>query len=374
MYNLQKMKKKVRFNAALKELPERGDGLHRAILGVCNLGVQAGMSEDELYEDISALDRAFKPHEIEDAIQKALDQADDWELGDGGGSSVSDTPRYSRTVCMSPLAAAGKILAEDPERAAKLKEGLIRAGGGEMDPFGPEVRAASNLLPPLVPAIEHLPGSEFCRGMLSFLNAAYRPDDILYIGNRYESGERQREHIKTAANWIDFFSDKFDSIRRKPLPGTQMRLLMNLGAFHSSICVNPLTGEADEKGSFRSSGCVKKFRYLLLESDKLPLNQQIPLLAGLELPVVSMTFSGSKSIHALVMVDKIPGIGEINNLQEWKKDVGDLFNFLVPLGFDGATKDPVRLSRLPGSWRPDKQKFQQLLFLNSDGGFHVGSK
>jgi len=372
MYNLQKLNKKLRFRTALNDLPERGEGLHGAILGVCNLGVQAGMSEDELYEEISAMDRDFKPHEIEDAIQTAMNSKD-WEPGDSEGSSASGT-RLSRAVCMSSLAAAGKLLAEDPVRAAKLKEHLIQAGGGELDPFGPEVRAASNPLPPIVPAIEHLAGSEFCSGMLSLLNVAYFPDDILYIGNRYESKEKQREHIKSAANWIDFISDKFDSIRRKPLPGTQMRMLMNLGAFHSSFCINPLTGEADENGSFRSSGCVKEFRYLLFESDNNPLNQQIPLLAGLELPVVAMTFSGSKSIHGLVRVDKIPGIGAINSLQEWKKNVGDLFKFLVPLGFDGATKDPVRLSRLPGSWRPDKQKFQQLLFLNPDGGFRVGSK
>ena len=99
MYNLQKMNQKLRFRKALEVLPERGDGLHGAILGVCNLGVQAGMSEDELYEEISALDRAFKPHEIEDAIQKAMDKDDDeWAPGDGGGTSASGT-RYSRPAC-----------------------------------------------------------------------------------------------------------------------------------------------------------------------------------------------------------------------------------------------------------------------------------
>ena len=369
MYNLQKLNKKLRFRTALNDLPERGEGLHGAILGVCNLGVQAGMSEDELYEEISAMDRDFKPHEIEDAIQKAMDN-EEWEPEDGGGSSASGTG-YSRSACVSPLAAAGKLLADDPVRAATLKERLIQAGGGEMNPFGPEVRAASNPPPPIVPAIAHLAGSEFCSGMLCLLNAAYRPDDILYIGSRYESKERQREHIKPVANWIDFFSDRFDSIRRHPSPGAQIRQLMNLGISHSSFCINPLTGEADENGSFRSSGCVKEFRYLLFESDSNPLNQQIPLLAGLDLPVVAMTFSGSKSIHGLVRVDKIPGIGAINDLQEWKHKIGDLFSLLVPLGFDGATKDPVRLSRLPGSWRPDRQKFQQLLFLNQDGDLHV---
>jgi len=369
MYNLQKMNQKVRFHAALKDLPERGEGLHSAILGVCNLGVQAGMSEEELYEEISALDRAFKPHEIEDAIQKAMDN-EDWEPGDSGGTSASGT-RYSRSACMSPLAAAGKLLAEDPVRAAKLKESLIQAGGGEMDPFGPEVRAASNPLPPAIPPVEGMVGSEFCSGMLSFLPALYRPDDILYIGNRYESKERQREHVKTMENWLDFFSDKLATISRKPIPGTRRRLLESLGFFHSAFCVNPLTGEADETGSLRSSKCVKDFRYVLLESDDNPLTQQIPLLAGLEMPVVAMTFSGGKSIHALAKVDSILGVGAIKDLTEWKQRIGDIFRLLVPLGFDGATKDPVRLSRLPGSWRFDKQMVQQLLYLNPNGGFHV---
>ena len=371
MYNLQKINQKLRFRAALNGLPERGCGLHSAILGVCNLGVQAGMSEDELYEEISALDRAFKPHEIEDAIQKALDQDDDeWAPGDGGGSSASDT-RYSRAACMSPLAAAGKILAEDPVRAAKLKESLIQAGGGEMDPFGPEVRAASNPSPELISPVDGMVGTEFAGGMLPFLQKLYRPDDLLYIGNKYEKGDSQQAHIKPAGEWIEFFSQKLADIKDSPRPASKMRKLETMGYFYPAFCVNPLTGEADAKGSFRSSGCVKELRYLLLESDDNPLNQQIPLLAGLELPVVAMIFSGNKSIHALVRVDKIPGIGEINDLKEWKHKIGDLFSFLVPLCFDGATKDPVRLSRLPGSWRLDKQKFQKLLFLNRDGGFHI---
>ena len=84
-----------------------------------------------------------------------------------------------------------------------------------------------------------------------------------------------------------------------------------------------------------------------------------------------MTFSGGKSIHALAKVDSILGVGAIKDLTEWKQRIGDIFRLLVPLGFDGATKDPVRLIRLPGSWRFDKQKVQQLLYLNPNGGFHV---
>ncbi|MBP5312672.1 MAG: hypothetical protein J6112_07575, partial [Clostridia bacterium] len=231
--------------------------------------------------------------------------------------------------------------------------------------------AASNPKPDIIPPVELLHGSEFASGMLCFLRVAYRADDRLYIGNKFEKGERQREHIKSVANWIDFFSDKLDTIRRSPSQGTRMRLLMNLGFSHSSFCVNPLTGEVDARGSYRSCGCIKEFRYLLLESDNLPIEQQIPLMAGLNLPVVAMTFSGGKSVHGLAKAEAIPGIGPIRDLSEWKQKVGDLFRLLAPLGFDGATKDPVRLSRLPGVWRSDKHKFQQLLFLNPNGGFYV---
>lgn len=145
---------------------------------------------------------------------------------------------------------------------------------------------------------------------------------------------------------------------------------MNLGRYQA-FCVNPLTGEADAKGSYRSMACVKEFRYVLLESDNLMLNQQIPVLVGLGMPVVALTYSGNKSVHAIVKADEIPGIGEIKGLADWKTKMNGLFKQLEPLGFDGATKDPVRLSRLPGIWRPDKKRFQQLLYLNPNGGIHV---
>ena len=72
-----------------------------------------------------------------------------------------------------------------------------------------------------------------------------------------------------------------------------------------------------------------------------------------------------------ILIEDIPGVGVIENLADWKTKMKSLFAQLVPLGFDGATKDPVRLSRLPGIWRNDTNKFQQLLFLNQNGGIHV---
>ncbi len=357
------------FLAALENMPERGEGrLHNYTMGLCNKGINAGLTADQLYDILEPL-RPWRPNELESTIQKAEEEAHEWSSEDSQDVHANRTKRAR--ACDPHAAAAGKILTEAPERAAKIRVNLIQAGGGEIDPFSPEVRAASNPQPDIIPPVEHFVGSEFASGMLNFLRVVYRPDDLLYIGNKKESHDKQPDHIKSVSNWLDFFSDTLNDIARKPLPGTRIRMLMNLGYRYSVFCVNSLTGEADEKGSFRSSMCVKDFRYLLLESDGLPLNQQIPLLAGLGLPVVAMTFSGSRSIHGLIRVEDIPGVGSVKDLADWKTKMKGLFAQLVPLGFDGATKDPVRLSRTPGIWRPDKNKFQQLLFLNPNGGFHV---
>lgn len=369
MLNFQKKNKKQAFLESLKDTPERGEGLHDYTMGLCNRGINVGFTADELYDILEPL-RPWHPGELEATIQKAEEEAPDWSPDDSHDANRPNTMKRSRP-CDSEAAAVGKILTEDPERAAKIRANLIQAGGGEIDPFGPEIRAASNPQPDVIPAVEGMVGSEFASGMMSFLRSAYRPDDLLYVGNKKESRDKQPDHIKSAANWIDFFSEKLAAIARESAPGTRKRLLMNLGYQYLVFCVNPLTGEADENGSFRSSGCVKEFRYLLLESDGLPLNQQIPLLAGLGLPVVAMTFSGSRSIHGLIRVEDICGVGTIQDLADWKTKMRGLFAQLTPLGFDGATKDPVRLSRFPGIWRPDKRRFQQLIFLSPNGGIHV---
>ena len=359
------------FLADLPNMPERGVGeLHHDIMGRCNRGINAGFTADELYDMLEPL-RPWRPNELESTIQKAAEEAPDWQGGERScGTRTKGKPKRAWNR-KTEADVAGQILTGAPERTARIREALIQSVGGEIDPFGPEVRATSNPPPQLITPVKCLSGSEYASGMIQFLQVLYRPDDLLYIGNKYEKGDEQRAHIKPVDEWIDFFSNKLAKVKSKPLPGTQMRILTTLGYFYPVFCINPLTGESNAKGSFRSMDCVKEFRYVLVEADKLDLNQQIPLLVALELPIVALTYSGNKSIHALIKVDEIPGVGAINDLDEWKAKIKPIFSQLTPLGFDGATKDPVRPSRLPGIWRSDKDKFQQLLFLNPDGGFHV---
>lgn len=360
MINYEKKYRKQKFREAVTILPRRGDGLHVAILGAANLGVAAGLSEDAIIEAISAADRDFKPNEVEEAVDKAIADAD---------AQAEDTLRgRGLRVPASKAAAAGRILSVDKDRAARLQATLIEKGGGIVDPFDPEVRDASNPRFELVPAIAGMEGSEHRRDMQTFLCSVFQSTDIVYIGNGMEAKYYQRDHVKTVATWADFFGRELDAIDNEPDSQEQQRMLADLGNRYPFFVINPLTGTPDENGSLRSNASVKDPRHLLLESDSLSLEQQIALMRGLKLPVVSMTFSGSKSIHALVDVAQIPGGESVRDLTSWNETVKrDFFGQLGPLGFDKATSNPARLSRLPGMFRPDRGTFQQLLYLSRSG-------
>ena len=371
MLDRQKLNPKQQaFLDDLPNMPERGVGkLHRDIMCRCNRGINAGFTADQLYEILEPM-RPWRPNELESTIRKAADEAGEWQTG---GTFTGGKNRKQKRVRQhkSEAAVAGDILAKDQARAAKIREALIQSVGGELDPFGPEVRAASNLPSSITAPEDGMEGVAGLESLLLFLKVAYRPDDLLYIGNKYEKGEEQRAHIKTTVNWSDFFSDWLAKIIRIPHPGTRVQLLMNLGDSYPHFCINPLLGEANSKGSFRAMDCVKEFRYVLFEADVIKLEQQIPLITALELPVTALTFSGHKSIHALTRADLLPGVGPIRDLQAWYSKIPIIFNQLAPLGFDPATKDPGRPSRLPGIPRPKGGEIQQLLFLNTIGDFHV---
>lgn len=364
MIDLTKAGALHRFHDKLKAMPQRGEGLHVAILGAANLGVAAGLKEDVIIEAISAIDRDFKPGEVEEAVDKAFADAEDWSTG---------TCEFKPRAPMTKAVAAGRILAENKERAAKLQAALIEKGGGSVDPFSPEFQASSNPQFELVPAIPGIEGSEHRRDMLAFLENVFKPNEKLYIGHEMESKFYQPQHVKPVKEWLEFFNWKLNEIESERNPQEQLCKLIDLGERCPFFVINSLTGNPDEKGSFRSNANVKEYSYLVLESDSLPLDQQIPLICGLGLKPVSMTFSAGKSIHTLLKVVDVPRGEAVKDQATWDAIVKkDFFAQIAPLGFDKATSNPARLSRLPGIYRPDKGKFQQLLYLNQDGGpLHV---
>lgn len=112
------------------------------------------------------------------------------------------------------------------------------------------------------------------------------------------------------------------------------------------IRFNPLDGQ----------GCKNKnvtdFRYALVESDEMEIEQQNAIIRELELPVAALVHSGGKSIHAIVRVDA-------GNYDEYRKRVDYLYEVCKKNGLiiDKQNRNPSRLSRMPGILRGGNKQF-----------------
>lgn len=112
------------------------------------------------------------------------------------------------------------------------------------------------------------------------------------------------------------------------------------------IRFNPLDGK-DVKGAN-----VTDFRYSLVESDELEIEQQNAIIRELELPVACLVYSGGKSLHAIVKI-------EAADYNEYRKRVDYLYGVCQKNGLkiDTQNKNPSRLSRMPGVERNGKKQF-----------------
>jgi hypothetical protein len=104
-------------------------------------------------------------------------------------------------------------------------------------------------------------------------------------------------------------------------------------------------------------------RFLLLESDCLPFSLQLCALANFRLPIAAILTSGGASVHAWVRLDSA-------DLEDYNESASRIFAAVSRFGFDGANKNPSRLSRLPGAERsirpPEADGRQRLLYLNPE--------
>lgn len=112
------------------------------------------------------------------------------------------------------------------------------------------------------------------------------------------------------------------------------------------IRFNPLDGEGV------SNANVTEYRYALIESDTLEVEKQRALMEELKLPIAVMTFSGGKSIHAIVKIDAITE-------SDYKEKVDYLYRICKENGLeiDRQNKNPSRMTRMPGVVRGNRKQF-----------------
>ena len=112
------------------------------------------------------------------------------------------------------------------------------------------------------------------------------------------------------------------------------------------IRCNPLDGKGVKNEN------VTEYRYALVESDNLPLEQQNALVRELELPIACLVYSGGKSLHAIVRIDAA-------SYPEYRQRVDYLYKVCEKngLSIDRQNRNPSRLSRMPGVVRGEKKQF-----------------
>lgn len=109
-------------------------------------------------------------------------------------------------------------------------------------------------------------------------------------------------------------------------------------------------------------GCERRTAEQILADHTDPRHQQLVLIGNLiniGVPVVTVVYSGNKSMHAIIR------LAGVNNGAAWKTRVHRMYGDIAPLlGIDPSVKNPSRLSRLAGHKRDDIT--QEMLYANPD--------
>lgn len=365
---MRKPERRYRAALAIIPAPGTGRGSHRAIYRAACCGIEAGRSNAEIFSDLRIAippgTKLIPDGAIRDTIRNAHTKAAPRDnrlssLLRSGQIAVPFPPRPPQT---ESEIIRGRL--KNPAVADEILRRILKAGGGELDPFGADVWEASPIR--IEARSEAFP---YSGDMLPLLEHLYAPGDLLFIGRDKDSGTG---NIRPAAEWCEFFRAKIEEAERCDSADRQAELFARLGAEYPLIMPNPLSGEAaptkaGDKLTLRGDACVKEFRYIVAESDRLLLSEQGALMRGLcregYFRIAALIYSGNKSCHAWLMCDGV------HSLEDWEREVKqERFAFLTALGFDGACAPPSHMSRLPGVFRDDKGNWQRLLYLAPKGG------
>jgi len=297
---------------ALANIRPRGTGCHSSLLSCANSLTRAGLKPGETFTAIRARAPTDTVHdtEIHDAVAKAVRDCAGYKATRG---SYQSPVRH-------PVAKAFDAAAF---MAARLAEAEVI---GEAD-----IWEASPI------RIDWAPKQD----AIELVTRLWDPGDMLFIGGMYDA------QVKPAADWLS------DLREGKPIP--------------PHIIPNPMTGmEALNKAgklSFRCDASVKSFRFAVAEFDNLSCEDQLRFWWSVNLPICALIDSGNKSLHALIKIDGI------FSAAEWTEQVeNQLFGqYLTPLGCDANCRNEARLSRMPGYFRVEKQRWQRILYLCPEG-------
>ncbi|MCH8511660.1 MAG: hypothetical protein LAT83_08390 [Kiritimatiellae bacterium] len=316
------------FDTTLRNFPEPGQGVHAHILRAVHAGLRQHLTDRVIAERITrAMPRPPRSNEIEEALAAA-------KFSRKKKNTVSRNTSLSR---YPGIATRPKSTAQ-PDKSKILENiwELEKKAGGQL-PLN-QLRKRSP-----IPLGDLNDPHEQRANAMNILETLHGPEAKLYIGSKYDTGP---DYVGSRDACID---------------------ALNLGPRPLWI-PNPLTGgfalNKQGKLSNRCDNTVALYPYLLFEIDhkEIRIETQAALLLQfirVGVPIRSITYSGGKSLHALIEVG-------LKTRADWDKIViHKLKPRLVRYGADNATFNPARLSRLPG-WNRDGN-LQSLVWLAPKG-------
>lgn len=124
---------------------------------------------------------------------------------------------------------------------------------------------------------------------------------------------------------------------------------------------NPTTQRGTgSDGAFKDAD-ITAFRFMMIESDVLPLEEQLAFYRRSKLPIAAIIQSGGDSAHAWIRLD-------CPDDATYTATVARILGAIECFGFDKANKNPSRLTRLPGAHRVIGAKgsgIQKLLYVDA---------
>ena len=293
------------FSESLSHCPQSGNGVHSWVMTCANLAAKEGLSAHEAVESIKArMTRTPAPsNEVESAIEKAYRETGNKPTG----------------ICFKAIPVREKVFRDLTRNSLSCKElcGMSPVEVGSPTDLADQRRNAAMLLRRL-----------------------YEPQELVWLGEQRDT----LQGIKHAERWAQIIEDG--------------------GRIPSQWIPNPLDGQAHPLGngkpSYRCDNAVSAFKYVVCECDRFPAEMQAAFWMANRnaFPLVAIIFSGGKSLHAILKSGVTSREGWTNIIEQ-----GLFPRTLVPLGFDPATRNESRLSRMPGHYRTEKGKLQSLLWM-----------
>lgn len=191
----------------------------------------------------------------------------------------------------------------------------------------------------------HEPGDEWnpAGELIKYLETLFNSDEnVGYVTSCWEKDGKylpsKGAHDRTAGELIELLGKNKNDIGAvigdyKEAAGAWIRF-------------NPLDGRGVKNEN------VTDYRFALVESDNMEIEEQNAIIRELDLPVACLVYSGKKSLHAIVKVDA-------RSYEEYRKRVDYLYEVCRKNGLkiDSQNRNPSRLSRMPGIIRNGRKQF-----------------